>query len=334
MSEYSLARAIALLAGETWARTPSPEKAAHDALVREHGDLARPFAARIPGHALRDMTVAGASGSNYIVGTEAPAAVGYIEALQPRSVALRLGATIMPAGRGHAGIPKGTNKATTQWLADENSAITEGQPQFGEVNSTPKVLACLFDMSRQMLLQSNAEQIARTEANKAAASALDRAILQGSGVNGQPVGIVNTSVGAFTGASLNQGALRNAQADVSTADAVLDPTKVGYVATPAIAETLSTRQRFTGSDRALWEGNLVQGVIEGAPAFSTTNCPTSTMIYGDWSSIVVLEWSGGAQIAVDPFTKFNQGLVTIRLLLLVDVIVKHSGAFSVATSVT
>jgi hypothetical protein len=68
MSEYSLMRAISLLAGETWSKTASPEKAAHDALVREHGELARPFSARIPGHALRDMSAAGASGSSYLVG--------------------------------------------------------------------------------------------------------------------------------------------------------------------------------------------------------------------------------------------------------------------------
>jgi len=76
-------------------------------------------------------------------------------------------------------------------------------------------------------------------------------------------------------------------------------------------------------------------VLEGERAMSTTNCPSATAIFADWSTISVLEWGpAGLGIMLDPFTKFQQGIVAVRLLMAVDVVVSRATAISLATSVS
>jgi len=151
-------------------------------------------------------------------------------------------------------------------------------------------------------------------------------------VSGQPTGIVNTaSIGAFTGTSLNRTALTNAQLDVATANAV--SASRGYTTTPAIANTLANRADTIESTQPVWQGNLHDGTLISERALSTTGMPTDTMLYGSWDSLAVVSW-GTLEIAVDPFTKFNTGLVAVRLLAMVDTVVQQAGAFTLSTSIT
>jgi HK97 family phage major capsid protein len=335
---YSLAAAIRAAVANTWGSLRSEEKRESDRLSELAGEPLPPSRRtliRVPGHALRDMTAAGVSGSNYLTGTGAG---DYVESLTGDSAALRLGVSVLPIPKGSSSIatPKGSAGATAYWLGDENTAITESQPTLASYASASKTVAGFVQASHQLLTQAaNAEQVIRAELRRAAATALDAAILAGTGANGQPTGIIITSgVGGFTGTSLDQAALRNAQADLGTAKAITDPSKVAYVAPPAVAELLAKRQRFTGSDRALWEGSSFDGTVEGVRAISTTAMPSATMILGDWSSVQILEFAGGLLLEVDPFSAFNTGLVSIRLLLDCDVLVPRPAAFSVATGIT
>ena len=239
-SGFEISAALRSMVAGTWGKAKSLEHMTSAELIARDGALARATAMRMPDDALmlRDMTAAGSSGSNYLVGTQN---VGYLPALQPASVVLKLGAQQISVGPGNAVLPKGTAGATTYWLTSENDAITESQPTIGQVAATPKILAALTEISHQMLRQSNAEEVVRAELRRAAATALDAAALQGTGASGQPLGILNTpSVGAFAGTTLNRSALVNAQLDVATANAVISG-NVGYVTTPTIANTLANR---------------------------------------------------------------------------------------------
>jgi HK97 family phage major capsid protein len=200
------------------------------------------------------------------------------------------------------------------------------------VAASPKILSALTEISHQMLRQSNAEEIVRLELARAAGAALDAAVLNGSGASGQPLGIIGTPlIGAFTGTTLNRSALCDAQLDIAAAKAV--GSSRGYVTTPAIANTLANRADTIESTRAVWQGPLAEGSLIGERALSTTGMPSATMLYGEWSHVTVVSW-GTMEIAVDPFTKFNQGLVAVRLLLLVDNLVTNAGGFTLATSIT
>jgi len=99
-------------------------------------------------------------------------------------------------------VPKGTSGVSTNWPATEPSTATESTPVLGQLAGTPKLWSAFCEVSRQLILQSNAEQVLQTELRNAAAAALDTAILQRSCASGQPLGIGGTSgVGGFTGAA-------------------------------------------------------------------------------------------------------------------------------------
>lgn len=328
---FSVAAMIRATLAQTWQKVPSQESRVAARLAERYGPTLRASnSARLPHDALalRDLAAAGVSGSNYLIATEQ---AGYLPSLQPASAVLALGAQTLQVDAGNIVIPT-ASAAATQWLADENSAITESQPTIGQVASSPKILAALVEVSHQLLTQSNAEDVVRAELRRAAASAIDRAALQGTGNAGQPLGIVNAAgIGAFTGTSLNRAELTNAQLDVATANAA--NVAPGYVTTPAAANALAGRADTIESARAVWQGPLHDGTLVGTRALSTTNCPAATAIFGDWSNVTVVSW-GAPDLAVDPFTKFNTGLVALRLLLLVDIVVTRAAAFSVASSVT
>lgn len=329
--DFSVAAVVRSMLADTWHKVMSLEHIASRELEEQHGKVSRHNACKLPVTALgrRDMTVSGSSGSNYLVGQQT---AGYLPSLQPASTVLRLGASTYDAGPGHVVLPTGS-AATTQWLSDENAAITETQPTFGQVSSTPRILSALIEVSHQLLTQSNVEELLRAELQRAAGTALDKAAIQGTGVSGQPTGIVNTSsVGAFTGASLNRSALTNAQLDVATANAIVSG-RVGYITTPTIANTLANRADTIETTRAVWQGPLHSGALCGAAALSSENCPASTAVYGDWGNLTLISW-GVPEIAVDPMTKFNQGIVAVRLLMLCDIVVTRAAGFSVATSVS
>ncbi len=332
MTNFSISAMVKAQLSQTWGNVISHEFAISNRLAEKYGPVDR-NGCRVPDDILqRDLNAAVGSAGAYL---NSGRAIGCIPSLQPASVCLTLGAQVVsvPLG-GSVAVPRGTSGVSTTWLANETSTITESQPLFGQVVATPKMLSCFAEVSRQLLLQSNADEILRQEFQRAAATALDAAILGGSGASGQPQGIATTSgVGTFTGASLSQSALRNAQADVNGATGV-NPATLGYVTTPAVAEILAARQRFTGSDRGLWEGASADGIVEGVRAMATTACPTAVMIHGDFSRVHVVQWLDGLVIEADPFSKFASGVVALRLLLPVDFIVAQAAAFSVATSVT
>src|SRR5574340_725230 len=100
----------------------------------------------------RDMTVAGVSGSNYLVATNNMAG-SFIDLLRNTSVGLRLGVRRMAGLVGNVTIQKQTAGNTAYWLNDEGTQITESQPTLGQVALTAKNVAALTELSHQLLSQ-------------------------------------------------------------------------------------------------------------------------------------------------------------------------------------
>jgi HK97 family phage prohead protease len=94
---------------------------------------------------MRDMTVAGVSGSNYLTQTDNQPG-SFIDMLRNTSVALRMGVTRLSGLQGNVTIPKMTAGNTAYWLADENTQITESQPTIGQLSLSPKNVAALTEL--------------------------------------------------------------------------------------------------------------------------------------------------------------------------------------------
>ncbi len=275
----------------------------------------------------RDLNKATAAAGGYLVGA---ATAEPVDILRPWSVTARAGVTMEAGFVADSVVPKTSSKATPYWLTNETAAITASTPSIGQVASTPKVAGALVNFSRHLKLQVNAESYVRRELLRTVGTALDQAVLNGSGAAGQPLGLLNTP-GANTqsGTSLGQAGVAAMKRKVSAADAA--DNQIAFIGTPAVRELLETRERAAGSGY-VWDSDRVAS----RPAFATTDMPAASLICGDWSAIYVPIWGSGIELEINPFdpTGFKVGTIQARALLAVDVVVLHPTAFCLATSIT
>ncbi len=281
----------------------------------------------------RDLTAGTASAGGFLVATQNQS---FIEILRGRSVTMGLGATRLSGLNGNVTIPRQTGAGTAYWLANEATAITEGDQVFNQMSLTPKNVGGYTEVSRQLMMQSDpsAEMIVMNDLGAIVALGVDSAALNGTGSSGQPLGILNTGgIGSVTGTSLAYAGILEFQSDVAAANALVNPGAAGYATTPAVAALLMARARFSNTDTPLWEGNIMDGRVAGFRAMSSTQVPTATAIFGDWSQLVIGEW-GTLEVDVNPYANFAAGIVGVRAFYTVDVGVRYAASFSAAASIT
>lgn len=279
----------------------------------------------------RDVTVGTAAQGGFLVGTDN---MSFIEVLRNRSVAYRMGARSLTGLVGNVTIPRQTAAATAVWLANEAATATESQQTFGQMALSPKTVGAYTEISRQLLLQSDpsAEGIVTADLGAVCAIAVDAGVLNGSGAGGQPLGITNTAgIGSGTAASIAYAGVLGFQVDVATANVM--PSAGGYVTTPAVAALLMQRSRFANTDTPLWMGNLWDGQVAGFNAMSSNQVTAASMLFGDWSQVVVAEW-GVLEIETNPYANFQAGIIGIRAMVSIDVGLRYAAAFSQRTSIT
>lgn len=281
----------------------------------------------------RDMTVATATAGGNLVATDLQAA-NFIDLLRARSRAAQLGATMLPGLVGNVAIPKLTGAATAYWLTNEATAITESQQTIGQLALAPKNLGAYTEISRQLMLQSTpaAEQLVMGDLAKVLALAIDLAAFEGSGSSGQPTGISATAgIGSVTGTSIALAGMIEFQTDTGAANALSENS--AYLTTPTVAGLLMQRARFSNTDTPLWTGSVLDGQACGYRASTTTAITAASMIFGDFSQVVIGEW-GMLEIALNPYANFSAAITGIRAIQSVDVGIRQAAAFSRATSIT
>lgn len=331
---YSVLRAVRALVDRDWSQAGF-EREVHQAICKRagvaeaaNGGFYVPYEVQ-----KRDMTAGTASAGGYLVATDNLAA-SFIDLLRNRAVVAQLGATILPGLVGNVTIPKQTAGGTAYWLTNEATAITESNQTLGQLALTPKNVGAYTEVSRQLMMQSSpaADALIMADLAKVLALAIDLAALEGSGASGQPTGISNTGgIGSVTGTSLAYAGVLEFQTDVAGSNALA--ANCAYVTTPAVAALLSARQRFTSTDTPLWEGNILDGRMTGFRAMSTLQLTAASMIFGDFSQIVIGEW-GMLELALNPYANFTAAISGIRAIQTVDVGIRYAGAFSRSTSIT
>ncbi len=91
--------------------------------------------------------------------------------------------------------------------------------------------------------------------------------------------------------------------------------------------------KVTNDYSPCWEGNVWDGTMVGFPAMSSEQMTALTMLFGDWSEVVVGEW-GVLEVEVNPYANFAAGIIGIRALYSLDVAMRYPAAFSYATSIS
>lgn len=260
--------------------------------------------------------------------------LSFIELLRNRTVAFRLGATVLSGLVGNVNIPKQTGAATAMWLSTESTQITEVEQTFGQLSFSPHTVGGYTEISRLLLLQSSPDIEGIVNADLAAiiGIALDQAVVNGSGSSGQPHGIVGLSgVGTGTGTALGLAGLLSAQAAVGTANVV--PVRGGWAGPFGVSQLLRARTEFANTYSPLWYGSIWDGMMLGYPAMASNQAPSGDLIFGDWAQVVVAEW-GVLEVEVNPYANFQAGIIGVRAIMTVDVGVRYPAAFYVTTSIT
>lgn len=275
----------------------------------------------------RDLTSASALSGGYLVGTETGEA---LDVLRPWSVTARAGITVLENLRGNQVLPRTTTKATPVWLSTEGSQATPSTPSLGAMALTPKTAGAGIKFSRQLSLQAAAENYVRRELLRTVATAVDQAVLTGTGAAGQPTGLLN-SAGLLTqsGTSLGWTGVLNMKQQCASANAA--DASLAFLTTPEVRELLEARERAAGSG-FVWEDESVAS----RPAYASTDVPAATMICGDWSDVLFGLWGQGFVFEVNPFDPagFKVGIIEARVLVSCDVAIGHPTSWCVATSIT
>lgn len=253
----------------------------------------------------------------------------FIEALRAQSVAMSAGVRALPGLVGNVAIPKQTGSATFGWIGEGVDGATSNLT-FGTVNMAPRTIAGAVPMTRRLLMQSSPaiEQLVRMDLVTGAALALDDAIFEGSGAGGEPLGIVNhasiNTQAVATDTTPTWAEMVGFESEVAADNALGG--SLAYVTTPAIRGALKTTSKDTGSGLFLMEGNSVNGY----PVYVSSQLGSNTIVFGDWSQIMVGFW-GVLDIKPDESTLAASGGLVLRAFQDADIAIRHAVAFCKGT---
>ena len=328
LEHYSLARAIDCVRGA------ASRSGKCDGIEREcSNELTKRFDAPLSAFAVpMDVMEYRGPRPNFLVGASAPTDLSFIDMLRNRSIAFQLGARRLGDLRDDVAIPRQISNTSVTWLST-GASVNASDLSFGQLSATPRTAIIITEVSEQLLRQSSADQIIKSGFAADLAVGVDSAVINGAG-GAQPLGILNTPISSASGTSLAYAGLVGAQKTVADANAIVNAAALGFATTPTIAETLKNRQRFTSTDSPLWRGAFHDGEIEGVRAVSSKQVPASTLLYGDWSTVVIGEW-GPLMLSADKGgTRFNQALVGIRAMWMLDVLVTSPSSFVKISNIT
>ena len=250
--------------------------------------------------------------------------------LLPNSAALKAGVQVITGLTGDLNIPSQTSDTTFSWLHQLDS-VTASDPAFGSANGTPHRCVGQTSITRQANVQSAdvlGSFLARS-LSRGLGSATDAALLSGTGVSGEPLGIFKTAgvnTVTFSGAATLAKCL---DFQTQAANANADDTALTWIAAPAIRAKWRALQRHSGSSATLWSNDA--DTIGNRPAFVSTHCSATTgIVCGDFQHMALCIWGEDApvQIIADPYTAAMQGRITFTASIMADVLCLRPTAFT------
>ena len=325
IQEYSFSKAMRAAITGDWSKAGF-EKEASRAVEKLLGKDSRGF--YMPHEVLkRDMVTTGSNlvGTNHMAGN-------FIEILRNKLIISKLGGQVLTGLSGNVAIPKQTGSATAYWIL-EGADTTASDLTIGMLNLSPKTVSGATAYTRQMLLQSNPsiENLVMTDLAANIALAIDKAAISGTGLSGQPKGILNTTGINAVDCTTAKGGLNWANVvsfETKVAAGNADVNNMHYIAGAAVTGLLKTTEKSTGSAKYLLEDNEVNGY-----GFTRTNqVGANTMLFGDFSQIITALW-GGLDIMIDPYTKAASGGTVIRAFQSLDIGLRYAQSFSASTNI-
>ena len=265
----------------------------------------------------------------------------YVSPLEARLVLTELGVRFLDGLVGDVFIPKATG-VSAYWISRENGDAQQVNPTFSQLPATPHTCGAYVDITRRLAVQTSqkAQALIGDLILRAVARGLEEAAISGTGSDGQPTGLLNTS-GVTTVAGITPGgvtrdnildfeaAIEDANADADRL-AWLMPSKV-KAALKKIAE-LSTQTADEKTVINVGTKHLYEdGKVDEYPAVMSNVAPAKKLILGDWSEMLLCRWGRGLELSADPYSLSTSGGIRFIAFADADVIVRQPEAFAVGT---
>ncbi len=243
---------------------------------------------------------------------------------------------------GNIAIPKQTGTANVYWLS-EGGSVTESDQTFAQLVMSPHRLGADTAYTKQLLAQASlsVEAFVRSDIAQAMAVEEDRATIQGTGLGGEPLGILNTS-GVLSnvtfGGNASWGKIVALEYGLENANV-----RNGMMATltsPLTKSYLKTTLQVASSTFAiyLWmpaggEFPVINGVMPGRvneyPAYATKNM-TNQVLLGVFQNIFKARWAA-FDVVVDPYTGKKTETIEITVNQWLDIGLRYPQSFNAST---
>ena len=325
LQSYSFAKALKASITGDWSKA-GLEREASLAVAKRMGQDARGF--YIPEDALkRDLTNANATD---VVGTNLLAS-SFIDILRNKLILNRLGTNMLTGLVGNISIPKQTGSMNTAWIDPSTGEATKSDLTLGSIGLSPKELAGYTAYSRSLLLQAtpSIEMLVMNDLATSIALEIDRAGLSGSGKDGEPTGLLNTTgIGAVDmskdAGGVNFAKVVELETTVESLNANLNGGK--YVCNSAISGLLKTTEKASGYPQYLLE----RGEMNGYKVEVSNQVIANTLIFGDFSQMIIAMW-GGLDIVTNRLN--SNGMYEISAFQNVDFGVRNPESFAATTNI-
>ena len=244
-----------------------------------------------------------------------------IDLLSPLSVALASGIQVMRMSTTKTRVPRFKDLPNAAWIA-ELGAFPKNGPGIEMVDVEPSKVGLITEVSTEVFEDLSPLMLSMLQVQilRAIALKFDQGILFGSGTGAEPLGVANTpGIGAVTGIPLTSlAAFAKAIALLIGKNAkpgalVMNPLDVGKLL--QVTESASG----AGSNVPLWKASV--GSASGlrlpyfdTPIWPTPACPVNRGLLFDPATIIAAI-RRDADIAIDPYYGFNNGIVGLRTYL-------------------
>jgi HK97 family phage prohead protease len=332
VKRYSLLRAINALANPTDVRAQKAaafEFECSRAAAAQYGTTAQGL--MIPVDVLRNWDLAKRtlnSSDDSSLFTDDFRGGDFIDVLRNASSVMQAGARMLSGLSGDVKIPKKLTAAAASWISTEGGDTSSSEMTVGSVSMVPRTLGAFTDATRQLLIQSSldVEALMRDDLATALALAIDKAALEGTGLSGQPTGILST-VGvnkptAFAAAIPTFAEVVAMETAVATDNALMG--NLAYILPAAMYGGLKTKEKATNTAQFVVEPG---GTINGYRGIVSNQATDGNLYFGNFADLLV-GFFGGLDITVDPYTNSRSGTVRIVALQSCDVAVRHAVSFA------
>jgi len=269
----------------------------------------------------------------------------FIDLIRNRSAFLNSGLTMLSGLEGNVEIPK--KLGTSQYyFVGENADVANSKLTFGLVNMIPRTIGVRVPISRRMMIQSSpdVENLVRMDMAESVALGMDSSIGYGTGSNGQPLGIINTTgIGSVTlgggsskvfpanvGGGTHDCGDWGDYVDLETELAIdnLDDGSMRYIMNSAVRGALkqTLRASAAGSDYIMTDS----GQVNGYQVTVSNQMQQNDVLFGNFADCVVGMWSG-LDVVIDPYTQSASGQVILTVHQDFDVALRRPQSFALGT---